>query len=151
MVYSMITGDMLTFGIIYMVMLFGFSQSFHFLYKGYPRVQSSLYHSYHSTWMALFQITLGDYSVRIQLYFLFFFLFPSLCHFLYCFFIYFVFFFFFYVYICCRQIYHLPKYYQCFFTSTNIIIKFLSTQRFKIKYFEIFCKHFFTICNIHKE
>ncbi|XP_044006234.1 uncharacterized protein LOC122851212 [Aphidius gifuensis] len=62
MVYSMITGDMLTFGIIYMVMLFGFSQSFHFLYKGYPRVQSSLYHSYHSTWMALFQITLGDYS-----------------------------------------------------------------------------------------
>ncbi|XP_063982771.1 uncharacterized protein Iav isoform X1 [Diachasmimorpha longicaudata] len=62
MVYSMITGDMLTFGIIYMVVLFGFSQSFHFLYKGFPRVQSSLYHSYHSTWMALFQITLGDYS-----------------------------------------------------------------------------------------
>ncbi|KAK0177772.1 hypothetical protein PV328_001786 [Microctonus aethiopoides] len=60
MVYSMITGDMLTFGIIYMVVLFGFSQSFHFLYKGFPRV--TLFHSYHSTWMALFQITLGDYS-----------------------------------------------------------------------------------------
>ena len=63
MVYSMITGDMLTFGIIYMVVLFGFSQSFYFLYKGFPGVKSSLYHSYHSTWMALFQITLGDYSV----------------------------------------------------------------------------------------
>ncbi|XP_015434191.1 PREDICTED: uncharacterized protein LOC107189994 [Dufourea novaeangliae] len=62
MVYSMITGDMLTFGIIYMVVLFGFCQSFYFLYKGFPGVKSSLYNSYHSTWMALFQITLGDYN-----------------------------------------------------------------------------------------
>lgn len=62
MVYSMITGDMLTFGIIYAVVLFGFSQSFYFLYKGFPGVKSSLYNSYHSTWMALFQITLGDYN-----------------------------------------------------------------------------------------
>ncbi|XP_016767339.2 uncharacterized protein LOC726119 isoform X2 [Apis mellifera] len=62
MVYSMITGDMLTFGIIYMVVLFGFCQSFYFLYKGFPGVKSSLYSSYHSTWMALFQITLGDYN-----------------------------------------------------------------------------------------
>ncbi|XP_014479481.1 PREDICTED: uncharacterized protein LOC106746875 [Dinoponera quadriceps] len=62
MVYCMITGDMLTFGIIYMVVLFGFSQSFYFLYKGFPGVKSTLYHSYHSTWMALFQITLGDYN-----------------------------------------------------------------------------------------
>ena len=63
MIYSMITGDMLTFGIIYMVVLFGFCQSFYFLYKGFPGVKSSLYSSYHSTWMALFQITLGDYNV----------------------------------------------------------------------------------------
>ncbi|CAL7944538.1 unnamed protein product [Xylocopa violacea] len=62
MVYSMITGDMLTFGIIYMVVLFGFCQSFYFLYKGFPGVKSSLYSHYHSTWMALFQITLGDYN-----------------------------------------------------------------------------------------
>ncbi|XP_072745359.1 uncharacterized protein Iav [Anoplolepis gracilipes] len=62
MVYSMITGDMLTFGIIYTIMLFGFSQSFYFLYKGFPGVKSSLYHSYPTTWMALFQITLGDYN-----------------------------------------------------------------------------------------
>ncbi|XP_076664400.1 transient receptor potential cation channel subfamily V iav [Andrena cerasifolii] len=62
MVYSMITGDMLTFGIIYMVVLFGFCQSFYFLYKGFPGVKSTLYGSYHSTWMAMFQITLGDYN-----------------------------------------------------------------------------------------
>ncbi|XP_076249498.1 transient receptor potential cation channel subfamily V iav [Calliopsis andreniformis] len=62
MVYSMITGDMLTFGIIYMVVLFGFCQSFYFLYKGFPGVKSTLYGSYPSTWMALFQITLGDYN-----------------------------------------------------------------------------------------
>ncbi|XP_046414955.1 uncharacterized protein LOC124177005 [Neodiprion fabricii] len=62
MVYSMITGDMLTFGMIYTVVLLGFSQSFFFLYKGFPRDRHSLYDSYASTWMALFQITLGDYS-----------------------------------------------------------------------------------------
>ncbi|XP_052742122.1 uncharacterized protein LOC112045497 [Bicyclus anynana] len=62
MIYSMITGDMFTFGIIYCIVLFGFSQSFYFLYKGFPNVQSTLFSSYPSTWMALFQITLGDYS-----------------------------------------------------------------------------------------
>nr|CAI5852829.1 unnamed protein product [Callosobruchus analis] len=63
MIYSMITGDMLTFGIIYTIVLFGFSQSFFFLYKGFPGVKGTLYHSYTSTWMALFQITLGNYDV----------------------------------------------------------------------------------------
>nr|XP_015838709.1 PREDICTED: uncharacterized protein LOC658747 isoform X2 [Tribolium castaneum] len=62
MIYSMITGDMLTFGIIYTVFLFGFSQSFYFLYKGFPGVKTSLYNTYMSTWMALFQITLGNYE-----------------------------------------------------------------------------------------
>ncbi|XP_034241411.1 transient receptor potential cation channel subfamily V member 6 [Thrips palmi] len=62
MVYSMITGDMLTFGMIYTVVLFGFSQSFYFLYKGFPGVKNSQYDSYAATWMALFQITLGDYN-----------------------------------------------------------------------------------------
>ncbi|CAG9860364.1 unnamed protein product [Phyllotreta striolata] len=64
MIYSMITGDMLTFGIIYMIVLFGFSQSFFFLYKGFPGVGSTLYGSYVSTWMALFQITLGNYDYQ---------------------------------------------------------------------------------------
>lgn len=63
MIYSMITGDMFTFGIIYLIILFGFSQAFYFLYKGHPQVQSTLFHSYFSTWMGLFQTTLGDYSV----------------------------------------------------------------------------------------
>lgn len=34
MIFSMITGDMFTFGIIYLIVLFGFSQAFFFLYKG---------------------------------------------------------------------------------------------------------------------
>ncbi|VVC45404.1 Ankyrin repeat,Ankyrin repeat-containing domain,Ion transport domain [Cinara cedri] len=62
MVYLMITGDMLTFFIIYSVILSGFTQSFFFLYKGSPDVSTSLYKSYPSTWMALFQITMGDYN-----------------------------------------------------------------------------------------
>ncbi|XP_072382933.1 uncharacterized protein iav [Diabrotica undecimpunctata] len=64
MIYSMITGDMLTFGIIYTIVLFGFSQSFFFLYKGFPGVNSTLYYSYPTTWMALFQITLGNYDYQ---------------------------------------------------------------------------------------
>ncbi|KAK5644509.1 hypothetical protein RI129_005809 [Pyrocoelia pectoralis] len=64
MIYSMITGDMLTFGIIYTIVLFGFSQSFYFLYKGFPNIKNSLYNSYTSTWMALFQITLGNYDYQ---------------------------------------------------------------------------------------
>lgn len=59
----MITGNMLTFGIIYTIVLFGFSQSFYFLYKGFPGVNGTLYSNYPSTWMALFQITLGNYDV----------------------------------------------------------------------------------------
>ncbi|XP_050533722.1 transient receptor potential cation channel subfamily V member 5 isoform X2 [Daktulosphaira vitifoliae] len=62
MVYLMITGDMLTFFVIYSVILSGFTQSFFFLYKGSPEVASSLYKSYPSTWMALFQVTMGEYN-----------------------------------------------------------------------------------------
>lgn len=68
MIYSMLTGDMFTFGIIYSIVLFGFSQAFYFLYKGHPQVQTTLFQSYASTWMALFQTTLGDYSVRQLFY-----------------------------------------------------------------------------------
>ncbi|XP_030381037.1 uncharacterized protein LOC115628914 [Scaptodrosophila lebanonensis] len=62
MIYSMITGDMFTFGIIYSIVLCGFSQAFYFLYKGHPQVQSTMFNTYTSTWMALFQTTLGDYN-----------------------------------------------------------------------------------------
>lgn len=62
MIFSMITGDMFTFGIIYVIVLFGFSQAFFFLYRGHPQLDSSMFQSYPSTWMALFQTTLGDYN-----------------------------------------------------------------------------------------
>lgn len=65
MIFSMITGDMFTFGIIYLIVLFGFSQAFFFLYKGHPQLSSTLFHTYPSTWMALFQTTLGDYNVSV--------------------------------------------------------------------------------------
>lgn len=63
MIYSMITGDMFTFGIIYCIVLCGFSQAFYFLYKGHPQIQSTMFNTFPSTWMALFQTTLGDYNV----------------------------------------------------------------------------------------
>lgn len=66
MIYSMITGDMFTFGIIYVIVLVGFSQAFYFLYKGHPQVDSTLFATYPTTWMALFQTTLGDYNVSMM-------------------------------------------------------------------------------------
>ncbi|KAL7022581.1 hypothetical protein ACKWTF_012298 [Chironomus riparius] len=62
MIYSMITGDMFTFSIIYIIVLFGFSQAYFFLYKGHENVEETPYYSYFSTWMGLFQTTLGDYD-----------------------------------------------------------------------------------------
>ncbi|KAL9703540.1 hypothetical protein quinque_007058 [Culex quinquefasciatus] len=62
MIFSMITGDMFTFGIIYTIVLFGFSQAFYFLYKGHPNADESPFGTYFGTWMGLFQTTLGDYD-----------------------------------------------------------------------------------------
>lgn len=63
MIFSMITGDMFTFAMIYFIVLFGFSNAFYFLYKGHPEPEETGYETYMSTWMALFQMTLGDYDV----------------------------------------------------------------------------------------
>lgn len=63
MIYSMLTGDMFTFGIIYAIVIFGFSQAFFFLFKGHPQLQTTMFNTFPSTWMALFQTTLGDYNV----------------------------------------------------------------------------------------
>jgi transient receptor potential cation channel subfamily V member 6 len=65
MIYSMITGDMFTFSIIYIIVLFGFSQAYFFLYKGHENVEETPYGTYASTWMGLFQTTLGDYDVSM--------------------------------------------------------------------------------------
>lgn len=88
MIYSMITGDMVinlfpskhlkgfsiylfsnpqfTFAIIYIIVLFGFSQAYYFLYKGHESVEETPFYSFFSTWMGLFQTTLGDYNVKIE-------------------------------------------------------------------------------------
>lgn len=66
MIYSMITGDMFTFGIIYTIVLFGFSQAFFFLYKGFFtlflsnffRLKLNLYEFIQfSQWISRFQDT----------------------------------------------------------------------------------------------
>ncbi|CAB4069140.1 TRPV6 [Lepeophtheirus salmonis] len=60
MIFSMITGDMFTFSIIYIITLFGFSQAFYFLQKGIT--SPGLYKEYITTWIALFHMTLGEYD-----------------------------------------------------------------------------------------
>ena len=61
MIFSMITGDMFTFSIIYIIFLFGFSQAFYFIMKSVD--EDGLYAKYHTTWVALFHMTLGEYEV----------------------------------------------------------------------------------------
>ena len=65
MVFSMITGDMFTFAMIYTIILFGFSQAFFFMQKN--KANPGAYESYHSTWVGLFHMTLGEYSVSTLL------------------------------------------------------------------------------------
>ncbi|KAK2725018.1 hypothetical protein QYM36_001463 [Artemia franciscana] len=62
MIYKMITGDMLTFAIIFVVILFGFSQAFFFLHKPHPQKDLLFFSNYPTTWMALLMMTLGDYN-----------------------------------------------------------------------------------------
>jgi transient receptor potential cation channel subfamily V protein 6 len=64
MVYSMITGDMLTFSIIYAIFLLAFSQAFFYLYKGHPDRAGTQFNDFDGTWMALYQMTLGFYNVN---------------------------------------------------------------------------------------
>ena len=61
MIFSMITGDMFTFSIIYIIFLFGFSQAFHFIMKSTD--DEGMYAHYMTTWIALFHMTLGEYEV----------------------------------------------------------------------------------------
>ena len=66
MIFSMITGDMFTFSIIYIIFLFGFSQAFYFIMKSVD--DEGLYANYHTTWVALFHMTLGEYEVAFPLW-----------------------------------------------------------------------------------
>ncbi len=63
MIYSMVTGDMLTFAIIFTIFLAGFSQAFYFLHKDRDPETETLFEDYFGTWMGLFQWTLGNYNV----------------------------------------------------------------------------------------
>ena len=46
---------------IYIIFLFGFSQSFYFLQYNVENIE--LYDQYHTTYVGLFQMTLGEYEV----------------------------------------------------------------------------------------
>ena len=63
MIFSMITGDMFTFSIIYIIILFGFSQAFYTLQKS-AKNPGQYYKGYHTTWVGMFHMTLGEYSVN---------------------------------------------------------------------------------------
>lgn len=67
MIFSMITGDMFTFSIIYIILLFGFSQVFYYVQNTIP--DADLYKHYTTTWIGLFHMTLGEYSVRSLMYY----------------------------------------------------------------------------------
>ena len=60
MIFAMVTGDMFTFSIVYTICLLGFSQAFFFIIKSHE--EAELYEKYHTTWIGLFHMTLGDYD-----------------------------------------------------------------------------------------
>ena len=63
MIFKMVTGDMFTFSIVYTICLLGFSQAFYFIIKSHE--EAELYEKYHTTWIGLFHMTLGDYDYEM--------------------------------------------------------------------------------------
>lgn len=63
MIFKMITGDMFTFSIIYSIMLLGFSQAFYFIIKSHDNAE--MFEEYHTTWIGLFHMTLGEYDYNM--------------------------------------------------------------------------------------
>jgi transient receptor potential cation channel subfamily V protein 6 len=63
MIYAMIMGDMFTFSIIYIIFLFGFTQAFYFVLKSVE--EPGLYNWYHTSWVAMFHMTLGEYDYEM--------------------------------------------------------------------------------------
>ena len=66
MIYAMITGDMFRFSIIFVILLFGFSQAFYFTQSEFEG-EDSLFYNYHGTWMGLIHMTLGEYEVSYEI------------------------------------------------------------------------------------
>merc|ERR1711892_8741 len=54
---------MFTFSIVYTICLLGFSQAFFFIIKSHE--DADLYAKYHTTWIGLFHMTLGDYDYEM--------------------------------------------------------------------------------------
>lgn len=64
MIYKMIVGDILTFASIYVLLLFGFSLAFYYLYKNVGEGIVTM-DSYIEALMISFQMTLGEFKARL--------------------------------------------------------------------------------------
>jgi hypothetical protein len=60
----MIIGDILTFASIYVLLLFGFSLGFYYLYKNIGKDVSAM-GNYPESLMLSFQMTLGEFKVTL--------------------------------------------------------------------------------------
>ncbi|CAF0893285.1 unnamed protein product [Brachionus calyciflorus] len=64
MIYKMIIGDILTFSSIYILLLFGFSLGFYYLYKNIPSDYKAMNNLPESILLS-FQMTLGEFKARL--------------------------------------------------------------------------------------
>lgn len=64
MIYKMIAGDILTFASIYILLLFGFSLGFYYLYKNAAEDITAM-GTYPEALMLSFQMTLGEFKARV--------------------------------------------------------------------------------------
>ncbi|XP_078309757.1 uncharacterized protein LOC111108840 isoform X4 [Crassostrea virginica] len=64
MIYKMLLGDLLRFGIIYVIFLTGFTQAFYFLFRGNSSTQSQGFDDIGDTVLTLFQMTLGEFKYQ---------------------------------------------------------------------------------------
>ncbi|BFZ08106.1 hypothetical protein BsWGS_11144 [Bradybaena similaris] len=69
MIYKMITGDLLRFGIIYIIFLSGFTQGFYFLFQGVSTKTDdpdlAKFSNLPETILNLFQMTLGEFKYEV--------------------------------------------------------------------------------------
>jgi hypothetical protein len=65
MIYKMIAGDILTFASIYVLLLFGFSLGFYYLYKNAAKSVTAM-SNYPEALMLSFQMTLGEFKARVS-------------------------------------------------------------------------------------
>lgn len=65
MIYKMIAGDILTFATIYVLLLFGFSMGFYYLYKNAGSEVTTM-KGFEEAIMITFQMTLGEFKARVS-------------------------------------------------------------------------------------